>query len=169
MSKLLVLPLVFAIFAPDFQQAPAPQRRTARATATFAVMVTDPAGAPVGNVLVTVDGPDKRTARTEAGRIAFENLPTGAYKLRFEREGFVTFEKELTARSGAPIDVKVTLTPVPPPPPPPVPVELPPPPRPPPTRSPRCWTCRPSSRRTTSGVKPRKRRRWPARRPAMRP
>jgi hypothetical protein len=128
MSKLLLLPLVFAVFAPDLTQAPATQRRTGRATATFAVMVTDPAGSPVGNVLVTVEGPDKRTARTEAGRIAFENLPTGPYKLRFEREGFVTLEKELTAKSGAPIDVKVTLTPVPPPPPPPVPVELPPPP-----------------------------------------
>jgi mannose-6-phosphate isomerase-like protein (cupin superfamily) len=86
--------------------------------------VTDPSGAAVPNVLVTVEGPSGRSARTEGGRIAFEGLPAGTYRLRFERVGFVTLERELTARGGAPIDVKVTLKPVPvaPPPPPPEPV-----------------------------------------------
>ena len=116
MNKVLAFTLVFAGLAVADIGA---QRRGSRATATLAVVVTDPAGAPVGNVLVTVDGAEKRSARTEAGRIAFENLPAGPYRLRFEREGFVTLERELTARAGPPIDVKVTLTPVPPPPPPP--------------------------------------------------
>jgi mannose-6-phosphate isomerase-like protein (cupin superfamily) len=100
------------------------QRRSTRATATLAVVVTDTAGMPVDSVLVTVDGPAARTSRTERGRIVFEGIPPGAYRLRFEREGFVTLERELTARGGAPTDVKVTLTPAPPPPePPPAPVE----------------------------------------------
>jgi mannose-6-phosphate isomerase-like protein (cupin superfamily) len=89
---------------------------TAGGTATFAISVTDSAGAPLDNVRVIVQGPANREVRTEFGRIALENLPSGAYRLRFEREGFVTLERELAGRGGAPIDVKVTLTPAPPPP-----------------------------------------------------
>lgn len=122
MSKMLVLTVILAgATAADLGA----QRRGAggnRASATLAVTVADPTGAPIGNVLVTVEGADKRSARTEGGRIAFENLKAGAYRLRFEREGFVTLERELSARGGAPTDVKVTLTPMPPPPPPPAPV-----------------------------------------------
>jgi mannose-6-phosphate isomerase-like protein (cupin superfamily) len=101
-----------------------PQRRSV-GNAAFAIMVSDPSGAPLGDVKVTMSGPVSRDARTERGRIAFENLPAGSYRLRFDREGFISFEREVIARGGAPIDVKVTLTPEPPPPPPPVP-EIPP-------------------------------------------
>jgi mannose-6-phosphate isomerase-like protein (cupin superfamily) len=80
------------------------------------VRVTDPAGTPIGGVKVTLEGPAERQATTEGGRIAFENLPVGTYLLRFEREGFVTLEREQMARRGAPVDVKVTLTPAPEPP-----------------------------------------------------
>jgi mannose-6-phosphate isomerase-like protein (cupin superfamily) len=77
-------------------------------------------------VRVTVDGPAQRQATTERGLIAFENLPSGTYRLRFEHEGFITLEREQVARGGAPIDVKVTLTPAPePPPPPPAPAPQP--------------------------------------------
>lgn len=120
MRSVLVLAAILA--AGSVLEAQTPQRRPrARASATLAVVVTDPAGAPVPNVLVTVQGAAERTARTEGGRIAFENLPAGSYRLRFEHEGFVTLERELTARAGAPVDVKVTLTPAPEPPPPPQP------------------------------------------------
>jgi mannose-6-phosphate isomerase-like protein (cupin superfamily) len=103
------------------------QRRSG-GLATLAISVTDPAGAPLTSVKVTVDGPASRQTRTERGRIAIEELPTGTYRLRFELEGFVTFEREVAARAGAPIDVKVTLTPAPKPPPPPEPVKPAPPP-----------------------------------------
>ncbi len=96
-------------------KGPAAAPRPAR-SATFAVRVTDPAGVPAGAVRVTLDGPAQRTATTEGGRIAFENLPLGTYRLRFEREGFVTLEREVIARGGNPIDVRVTLTPAPEPP-----------------------------------------------------
>jgi mannose-6-phosphate isomerase-like protein (cupin superfamily) len=115
---------------PPAPRAAAPARTTG--SATLAVLVSDPSGAPIGGVKVIVDGPTRRQATTEHGRIAFENLAAGLYRLRFERDGFVTLERELTARGGAPIDVKVTLTAAPePPPPPPAPVPVPPPPPPP--------------------------------------
>lgn len=97
-------------------------------TVTFAIFVADPAGTQVPNVLVTVEGPTARSARTEGGRIAFEGLRPGSYRLRFEREGFITLERELNARGGAPIDVKVTLNPAPVPAPPPEATEPPAPP-----------------------------------------
>jgi hypothetical protein len=104
--------------------------------------VTDGEGAPLGNVkvsLTTLAGTGgaapraveaaPREGRTESGRLAFENLPAGNYRLRFDREGFIPLERELTARGGALIDVKVTLTPAPaPPPPPPAPAPAPEPP-----------------------------------------
>jgi Carboxypeptidase regulatory-like domain/Cupin domain len=109
--------------------APDAQRRGAPAgSATFAIVVTDTAGAPIGDVKVTVSALTPagssvaREGRTEAGRLAFERLPLGNYRIRFDRDGFVPLERELTARAGAPIDVKVTLDPAPLPPlPPPAP------------------------------------------------
>lgn len=106
MSTLAVIPLVFLSILP----IDAGDQRRSRATATFAVVVTDPEGAPLGNVLVNLDGPAKRSARTEAGRIAFEDLPTGVYRIRFERPGYEPLEREVTAKGAAPIDVKVTMT-----------------------------------------------------------
>jgi mannose-6-phosphate isomerase-like protein (cupin superfamily) len=88
---------------------------------TLAIFVTDPDGKPVPDVMVTLEGPAQRSARTEGGRIALENLPPGNYRLRFERAGFISLERELTARAGAPIDVKVTLNRAPEQPPPPAP------------------------------------------------
>jgi mannose-6-phosphate isomerase-like protein (cupin superfamily) len=90
--------------------------------ATLAITVSDPSGAPLGEVTVAVEGPASREVRTERGRIALENLPFGTYRLRFDHEGFLSFEREVVARTATPIDVKVTLTPAPPPAPPPAPV-----------------------------------------------
>lgn len=106
-------------------QAAAPRsQRRAVGNATLAITVSDPSGAPLGDVKVTLDGPVQREVRTEHGRIALEELPYGTYRLRFDYEGFLSFEKEVVARTGTPIDVKVALTPEPaPPPPPPAPVE----------------------------------------------
>jgi mannose-6-phosphate isomerase-like protein (cupin superfamily) len=112
---------------------PAPKRPAATAPrttgpATFAVHVSDPGGAPIGGVRVSLEGPMQRQSTTEGGgRIAFENLPSGTYRMRFEREGYITLEREQAARGGAPIDVNVTLTSAPaPPPPPPAPAAPPP-------------------------------------------
>jgi quercetin dioxygenase-like cupin family protein len=108
----------------------AQRRGGAGGAVTFAVLVSDPSGAPIPGVKIVLTGAAERTARTEGGRAVFEGLPAGAYRFRFDRDGFVPLERELAGRGGAPIDVKVTLTPAPePPPPPPAPVPPPPPPR----------------------------------------
>jgi hypothetical protein len=104
------------------------QRRSG-GLATLAITVTDPTGTPLTGVRVTLEGPASRQTRTERGRIAFEELPVGTYRLRFDHDEYLSFEREVVARAGAPIDVKVTLTPAPkPPPPPPEPAKPAPPP-----------------------------------------
>jgi len=87
------------------------QRRGGGGSATLAIVLTDPAGVPISNALVTVQGAAERSARTEQGRIVFEGVPSGNYRLRFERDAFVTLERELVARAGAPTEVKATLNP----------------------------------------------------------
>jgi hypothetical protein len=108
----------------------AQQRRPQTGPVTFAIRVTDTDGTPLGGVDVTVDGPVKRKVTTEGGRIALENLPSGAYHFTFERDGFYMSQKDVTGRGSKPIDVTVTMTPRPkpvpelkPPPPPEPPVE----------------------------------------------
>ena len=100
----------------------APKPRPAPRSATLAISVADPSGAPIPNVSVTLEGPTSRSTRTEGGRIALEELPTGRYTVRFEQDGFVTVEKEVTAAGGKPIEMKITMKPMPapsaPPPPP---------------------------------------------------
>jgi mannose-6-phosphate isomerase-like protein (cupin superfamily) len=121
-TTILAIILLVGQAAAPTPTAPRTQRRPV-GNATLAITVSDPAGAPLADVSVTVEGPVSREVRTERGRIALENLPFGTYRLRFDREGFVSFEREVVARTGTPIDVKVTLTPapaVPPAPPPPV-------------------------------------------------
>lgn len=99
------------------------QRRGAGTTGTggggsvaFAVVVTDASGAPIDDAKVTLSGTAERTGRTEGGRLAFEGLRPGPYRLRFDKEGYISLERELTARGGTPIDVNVALTSAPPPP-----------------------------------------------------
>jgi hypothetical protein len=83
--------------------ASAQTQRRGGGVATLAVVLTDPAGAPVSNTLVTVQGAAERSARTEQGRIAFENVPAGNYRLRFDRDGLITLEREsLQARARPP-------------------------------------------------------------------
>lgn len=96
---------------------------------TFAVVVTDASGAPINDARVTVTGPTERAGRTEGGRLVFEGVRPGQYRFRFDKDGYISLERELTARAGAPIDVKVALTAAPPPPAPVIePVKPPPPP-----------------------------------------
>ena len=87
------------------------QRRgtPARGNVTFAVFVADPSGKPITDVKVTMSGPAARSSRTEGGRLVFENLPSGSYHFRFEKDGFQPLERDVTGRGAAPIDVKVTL------------------------------------------------------------
>jgi hypothetical protein len=106
------------------QRGAATQRAPTTGPAAFAVTVTDPSGTPLTGVDVTVTGRAQRSASTENGRIAFEDLPVGPYHFKFEKDGYDTVEQDVTGKRGAPVDVKVTMTPTP------KPVEPPPPPAP---------------------------------------
>jgi mannose-6-phosphate isomerase-like protein (cupin superfamily) len=112
--RTILIPSLLLIMAVDRPEA-AQRRGAARGggSVTFAVAVSDSSGAPVSDVKVTLTGAAQRTSRTERGRIVFEGLPAGAYRFRFEKNGFVTLDHEVTGRGGKPIDVKVMLTPVP--------------------------------------------------------
>lgn len=114
-AAVLLLPMV--------SQASPPAQRRGSGPVTFAIVVSDPSGAPLGDVKVTLAGPVERSTRTERGRTVFENVPSGAYRIRFEKAGFVAVEREVSGRGAVPVDVKVTMSPEPaPPPPPPAPV-----------------------------------------------
>jgi mannose-6-phosphate isomerase-like protein (cupin superfamily) len=109
-----ITPFFIAVAVVVAAGANAQTQRRGGGSATLAIILTDTSGTPIGNALVTVQGAADRTSRTEQGRIAFENIPAGSYRLRFEREGFITLERELTARAGAPTEVKASLNPAPP-------------------------------------------------------
>src|SRR5215471_5186562 len=65
--------------------------------ATFAVLVSDPSGSPISDVRVTASGPAERAGRTESGRLVFEGVPAGTYRFRFDKDGYLSFEREVTA------------------------------------------------------------------------
>lgn len=147
MQLLVALPIAVALFgAPGIQtptqpapapaQPAAPRQRPraapAPATAVLTITVNDARGAALADVKVSAAGPVAREGiTTAAGQIRLLGIRAGTYRLRFEKDGFYTFEKEVSWRAGTPAPVtEATLTPAPPPPPPPEPpvVEAPPPP-----------------------------------------
>ena len=108
-------------------QTPAANRQRG---ATLEIRVTDRSGAVLGDATVRAEGPVPREGKTDAeGGATLRTLPTGTYRLRFDREGFVALEKEVTLKAGAAQTVHAALTPAPPPPAP-VPAAPPPPPLP---------------------------------------
>src|SRR5215213_2500678 len=124
-SFLAVLIATAAIAAAAQQPAPAPATEPPRAAApagprasTVTVAVTDPAGTPVQGVAVSVTGPVTRNVTTIAnGTARLLGMRSGTYRLRFERDGFITLERDVTMRAGAVPDVDVALSPAPSPPP----------------------------------------------------
>ena len=70
-------------------------RQTARPNIT--VTVTNMSGQPVEGVTVRASGPVDRQGATDAnGTVLLRNMTAGTYRLRFEHDGFVTLERELT-------------------------------------------------------------------------
>lgn len=110
---MLTSALVVMLLLPTGQTTPASRQRGA----TLEVRVTDRSGAVLGDATVRAEGPVPREGTTDAeGGATLRNLPTGSYRLRFDREGFVALEKEISVKAGAPQTVHAALTPAPPPP-----------------------------------------------------
>lgn len=131
MVALLLLTLLQAPSAPA-PTTPAPATQTAKpkprpatggATTNALLFITDPAGASIEGVTVTVTGPVDREVTSPAGGFTrVQGLRAGTYRVRFTHERFITFEKEFSWRAGtATPELSITLNPAPPPPPPPAP------------------------------------------------
>jgi hypothetical protein len=91
------------------------------------IAVRDQDGASLSDVRVVLSGAGTGDFTTgPAGTVVIPDLPNGVYRVRFEREGFLTLEREFTLRGGAWNPVDVVLNAAPPPPPPPQPAAEPP-------------------------------------------
>jgi mannose-6-phosphate isomerase-like protein (cupin superfamily) len=115
------------------QAAPARPVVAKPVSTTLALQVTDGLGVPLPDVRVVVTGALSRNGSTGAdGNVRFATMKVGTYRLRFERDGFFTLEREVVVRAGEGPVIDVVLNPAPPPPKPP---EPPPPPPPPPAKT----------------------------------
>jgi hypothetical protein len=103
-------------------QKPKPRPATG-ATTTALLFITDPSGSPIAGVDVSVMGPvDREVTSPASGPTRIQGLRAGTYRVRFSKEGFITFERELTWRAGtAAPEFAVTLNRAPEPPPAPAP------------------------------------------------
>src|SRR4051794_21644943 len=101
----------------------APVRKPAAAptTASVRIAVRDHDGAALSDVHLQLSGVNSGEFTTgPAGTVVVPNLKTGLNRIRCEREGFVTLEREFTLGGGAwnPVDIVLSTAPPPPPPPP---------------------------------------------------
>ena len=88
----------------------------------MAITVTDPAGAILQGIRIEVSGASTRSGETDAsGNLNLPGLMAGTYRLRFDGDKVISFEREVTLRAGQVLDVDVSLNPAPEPPPPPPP------------------------------------------------
>jgi len=93
--------------------------------------VRDQDGASLSDVRILLTGPaTEELATGGAGTAVASNLKDGLYRMRFERDGFITLEREFAVRGGAYSQVDVVLNAAPPPPPKPAPTPPPPTPTP---------------------------------------
>jgi mannose-6-phosphate isomerase-like protein (cupin superfamily) len=127
--KLVSSALAFIVFAAFSSAqtpppaAPKPATQAARPRPkpqSIQVTVRDQAGTPIPFAHVVVTGEVSRTMLTNADGVAtLQALPDGTYRLRFERDGFMALERDLTVRAGQTRDFEVQLTkiaePAPPP------------------------------------------------------
>ena len=69
------------------------------------MIVRDRSGTPLRDVRVTSPDPPARILVTDAaGTASLGTLRDGSYRLRFERDGFITLERDISIRSGATLD-----------------------------------------------------------------
>lgn len=137
LSVLLSFTLVMSAASAAFAQEPAaPARPTAPAArrpvapppsrAGIAITVTDTHGLPIPDVRVTIAGPSDRSGETDnSGQVNFVGMQPGTYRVRFDGDKVVAFEREVNVRAGQPTGIDVTLNMAPPAPPPPEPAPAP--------------------------------------------
>ncbi len=113
--------VVVAVLNPALAQKPMPDRRPPLAM-SLQIVVNDHSGTGLEGVDIGVSGTESRRASTDARGLATIPILPGTYRLRFERERFITLERDVTIGRGQPATVMVALgAALPPPPPPPAP------------------------------------------------
>src|SRR5579862_3956698 len=89
LALVAILTLLFAISVPSLMAQSA-------GTSGLSGTITDPSGAAIPNVTVTLTSNDTNQARTATtggdGQYKFTLLPPGSYKIRFAANGFKTSE-----------------------------------------------------------------------------
>ena len=107
------------------QTATPPRARSG--TASAKITVRDNSGTPLADVEIGISGSGSRSVTTDANGVASTGLDAGTYRMRFNRTGFITVERDVTIQSGRTAEIEVALDFAPPPPTPPAPRPLPPP------------------------------------------
>jgi mannose-6-phosphate isomerase-like protein (cupin superfamily) len=85
----------------------------------------------MSGVSVTIAGASDRTGETDGGgQVNFVGMQPGTYRIRFDGDKVIAFEREAAVRAGQPTVIDVMLNPAPPPPaapppPPPAPAQAP--------------------------------------------
>lgn len=104
-----------------------PRRAAATPRSGIALTVTDPRGMPLPEVQVSIVGESDRSGETDgSGQVNFVGMQPGTYRVRFEGDKVIAFEREVAVRAGQPTGLDITLNaaaPPPAPPPAPAPVE----------------------------------------------
>ena len=76
----------------------------------------------MSGVSVTIAGASDRNGETDgSGQVNFVGMQPGTYRVRFDGDKVISFEREAAVRAGQPTVIEVMLNPAPPPPPPPPP------------------------------------------------
>ena len=113
--------------APSSGQARSSQSVTAKPGSLAMTVVTESGGTLQGAAVSLRGAVDRQALAGADGVATLLNIPPGTYRTRISRDGYVTFEKEVTVRAGVRSTAEAALTAAPaaPPPPPPAPKETP--------------------------------------------
>src|ERR1700716_1577952 len=80
-----------------------PVKRPARPHAGTRIIVRDRSGSAVQGGHILVSRPPASTPTTDAsGSVTVAALRDGVYRLHFERDGFITLERDVSIRNGLP-------------------------------------------------------------------
>ena len=98
---------------PATQPAPAPapvrRRPAAAAPVTVTITVFDKTGSPWRRLGQHAERSAPRGEDHRGGIARFLTVKPGDYHLRFDRDGFVSLERDLTVKGGAPVDLEIAL------------------------------------------------------------
>src|SRR5688500_7010215 len=96
LAPLAMLPLLLALPANAAVQRPRPATPPAGSATATTITVTDLSGAPIADVRVNLTGALDRSGSTQTnGTVRYDSLRPGTYRLRFTKEEYVLFEREI--------------------------------------------------------------------------